>query len=219
MRLSLSPCLIPALSLLTFSPSLFAASLPAFSFNSANFATYDLSTAELGYDFMTGSSAVRVTALGYINDGFDATHTVAIFDVATQQVLPGALVSVTTFGGGPSSTTFSYTSLAAPVWLAANTEYQIVSQFFDSEHYFIQAQGLVSEAGLTIGDAVYDDYGAPPAAPVFAHGISTINYPADFGPNLLVTAVPEPSSLPLLLGGLLILGLAFTVSRIAPGRS
>lgn len=162
----------------------------AFGFSTASFATYDSQTAELGYDFTTGANPVLVTALGYVDDGFNGTHTIRVFAVATRAAVPGAVATVTTRGGGPGSTTFTYAPLAAPVRLAAHTQYQIVSQFFRNEHYFIRARKLVAADGLTIGNAVYDNYGNPPAVPTFARGVSAANNPGDFGPNMLVSAVP-----------------------------
>ena len=173
----------------------------AFSFSSATYATYDPSTAELGYDFSTGATPVLVSALGYINDGTNTTHTIQLFDVATQKAVPGGLAAVMTSGGGPTSTSFSYVKLATPVQLSAYTEYQIVSQFYTNEHYFIQAKNLVTSVGLTLGNAVYDNYGAPPTIPDFARGTAAVNDPGDFGPNMLVSAA-EPSSLAVLGVGL-----------------
>jgi hypothetical protein len=194
-----------------------ADSIAAFSFTSANFRTDDSDTAELGFNFTTGDTPITVTALGYINDGFNGTHVVELFDVATQQALPGALVNVTTVGGGGDSMTFTYTDLASPLTLAANTQYQIVSQFFAGEHYFTQAQGFTSQFGLTLDTGVYGDYGAPPASPDFATSTYLPNNPGDFGPNFKVldpntplTPVPELSSIYLVASGLL----SFGVSRL-----
>jgi hypothetical protein len=188
-----------------------ADSVPAFSFTSATFATTDPSTAELGYDFTTGSTSVVVTALGYVNDGFNGTHTVEIFDVATQQAVAGALATVTTVGGGSTSTSFTYTNLASPVTLAANTQYQIISQFYNDEFYFYSAKGFTSQDGMTLDITVFDDYGNPPTTPSFATGTFGPTVPGDFGPNFQIMAsdpdpVPEPSSIYLVASGLISFG-------------
>jgi hypothetical protein len=215
-------CVATVCGLLALTPVSAHADVAAFSFTSATFVTSDPGTSELGYDFTTGSTPVSVVALGYINDGSNTTHKIGLFDVATQRAVPGALTTVTTSGGGSTSTSFTYATLASPVQLAANTEYQIVSQFFTNEHYFVDAAGLQSHAGLTIGDAVYGYYGSPPTNPAFATGVASGNDPGDFGPNLLANAVPEPTSMALLACGLVVLGLTcwcrhrkrFTVSSM-----
>ena len=190
-----------------------ADSVAAFSFTSATFATIDPDTAELGYDFTTGSDPILVSALGYVNDGFNGTHTVEIFNVATQQAVPGAFATVTTVGGGPTSNTFTYTDLASPVTLAANTQYQIVSQFFHNEYYFYSATGFTSQAGITLDITVFDDYGNPPATPTFATGTYAPTVPGDFGPNFQIMSsapptspVPELSSIYLVASGLVSFG-------------
>jgi hypothetical protein len=183
--------------------------IPAFSVTSAVFRTDDPYTAELGYTFTTGNTPITIGALGYINDGFNGTHTVALFNVATQQAVPGALTTVTTIGGDANSFSFTYTDLISPITLDANTEYQLVSQFFNREYYFTYAQGLTPQPGLTFGQAVYDYYGAPPASPEFARSIAWGNHIGDFGPNFTIvnaTPVPELSSLYLVASGLLGLG-------------
>lgn len=198
-----------------------ADSIAAFSFTTANFRTDDSDTAELGYNFTTGDTPITITALGYINDGFNATHVVSLFDVATQQVLSGGQVNVTTVGGDGSSNSFTYTDLASPLTLAANTQYQIISQFFTGEHYFTQAQDFTSQFGLTLDTGVYGYYGAPPATPLFATNTYPPNNPGDFGPNFKVlcpdtpittdppiSPVPELSSIYLVASGLLSLGIS-----------
>jgi Domain of unknown function (DUF4082) len=198
-----SACLLAALA----SGSAHADSVPAFSFTSATFATSDPSTAELGYDFTTGSSSILVSALGYINDGYNGTHVVEIFNVATQQAVTGALATVTTVGGGPTSNTFTYTDLASPVALAANTQYQIISQFFPNEYYFYKATGFTSQDGISLDITVFDDYGDPPANPTFATGTYGPTVPGDFGPNFeILNPVPELSSIYLVASGLISFG-------------
>jgi hypothetical protein len=200
-----SACLLAALA----GGAAHADSVPAFSFTSATFATMDHSTAELGYDFTTGNSSVLVSSLGYINDGYNGTHVVEIFDVATQQAVAGALATVTTVGGGPTSNTFTYTDLASPVALAANRQYQIISQFFPNEYYFYSATGLTSPAGFTLDVPVFDDYGNPPANPTFATGTYSPTIPGYFGPNFeTVNPVPELSSIYLVASGLASFGIS-----------
>jgi len=70
--------------------------------------------------------------------------------------------------------------------LAANTRYEIISQFFIGEYYFTQAQGFTSQFGLTLDTGVYGYYGAPPAPPLFATNTYPPNNPGDFGPNFKV---------------------------------
>lgn len=194
-----------------------ADSIAAFSFTSSNYRVDDNDTAQLGYNFTTGSTPITVTALGYINDGFNGTHAVALFRVDTQQIVPGAMSTVTTVGGGPTSTTFSYTDLSSPITLDAYTQYQIVSQFFAGEHYYTQAQGFISQFGLTLDTAVYSDYGDPPASPQFAISSYAPNTPGNFGPNFKIltpdtslTPVPELSSIYLVASGIV----SFAVSRL-----
>jgi hypothetical protein len=187
--------------------------IPAFSFTSATFATTDSATAELGYAFTTGSGPLAVNSLGYINDGFNGTHVVEIFNMATHLAVPGAIATVTTVGGGPTSNTFTSTDLASPVTLAANTQYQIISQFFPNEHYFYHAAGFTSYPGITLDITVFDDYGNPPALPTFATGTYGPTVPGDFGPNFTIvdpgaTSVPELSSIYLVASGLITFGVA-----------
>lgn len=193
----------------------FADSIQAFSFTASRFRNDDPGTAELGYTFIVGSNPIVVDSLGYINDMYNGTHTVAIFDMATQQMVPGTLVTVTTSGGSAVATDFTYSPLSTPVTLAANTEYQIVSQFFSGEYYFTNATGFTSAPGVSFGNAVYGDYGDPPSTPVFATETYSPNDPGDFGPNFTfstnTTPVPEPSSIYLVISG--ICGLATTGLR------
>jgi hypothetical protein len=188
-----------------------ADAIPAFSFTSATFATTDSNTAELGYAFTTGNNPILVGSLGYINDGFNGTHVVEIFNQATHLAVPGAIATVATVGGGPTSNTFTYTDLASPVTLAANTQYQIISQFFQNEHYFYSATGFTSYPGITLDITVFDDYGNPPALPTFATGTYGPTVPGDFGPNFTIvdpaaTSVPELSSIYLVASGLITFG-------------
>jgi len=82
------------LFLLLATTSAHADGIPAFSFTSATFATDDSSTAELGYAFTTGNNPILVGSLGYINDGFNGTHVVEIFNQKNYHAVPIELQAV-----------------------------------------------------------------------------------------------------------------------------
>ena len=87
----------------------------------------------LGMQITVGASPITVTRLGRIYAGAPAgSHTLKIVQQSTAQDVPGASVTVSTAGRTPNE--FVYGSLAAPVTLAANTTYYVVSQ----EHFPIE---------------------------------------------------------------------------------
>jgi Domain of unknown function (DUF4082)/PEP-CTERM motif len=191
----LSPlCLLAAWLFVVPAPVANADPIPAFSYASASFATIDPGTAELGYDFTTGDTPVTVTALGYVNDGSNTTHTIRIFDVTTHHRVTGASATVTTVGGGPDSNTFTYADLAAPVTLQADHTYQIISQFYSGEYYFYDATNFASADGITLDITAVDYYGDPPHRPRYAHGTYGPTVPGDFGPNFLVLDTSDPGT-------------------------
>jgi hypothetical protein len=81
-----------------------------------------------GMKFTVGSSPVTVTSLGRIYvTGNTGTHTVKIVTASSGADLAGASVSINMSTGSPSNG-FKYAALAAPITLAANTAYYLVSQ-------------------------------------------------------------------------------------------
>ena len=85
-------------------------------------------TGWVGMKFTTGAAAVTVTSIGRVYvAGNTGTHTVKLVNVATGADVAGGSVSINTSTGTPSNG-FKYASLAAPVILAANTAYYLVSQ-------------------------------------------------------------------------------------------
>jgi Bacterial Ig domain/IPT/TIG domain len=85
-------------------------------------------SAFVGMKFTVGTAPVTVTSLGriYVN-GNTGTHTVKIVNAGTGADVAGASVSINMSTGTPSNG-FKYAALAAPVILAANIAYYLVSQ-------------------------------------------------------------------------------------------
>ena len=160
----------------------------------------------LGFSFTT-SNALNVTSVGYLNDGqtgANAVHNVEIYQItsggALNPLTGTALftpVSVTTVGSSPAFNTFSYTTLAAPVTLAANTSYEIVANNNGTD-YGINAQGAIYGGGITYGVSTFS---ANQTTPVFNAGTAQTNNIGNFGPNFqanIVSAAPEPAQIGIL---------------------
>ena len=165
----------------------------------------------LGYTFTT-TNALDVTALGYLNDGqtgANAVHDVEIYQITNGGVLnPSAgtalfstPIAVTTGISVPTFNTFSYTSLAAPVLLSANTEYEIVANNNGTD-FGINAQGAIYGGGIAYGASTYS---AGQTTPVFDTNTYPMNNIGNFGPNFQATiaspaasAAPEPSQIGML---------------------
>ena len=141
----------------------------------------------LGGTFKTGPANVIVTSLGYLNDGATgaaATHTVGVYDTATQALLaPG--VAVTTAGGGLSGTnpTFTYVRLAHPLTLLPDTSYALVATEAGTGWLQAPQQPIVSY-GLAPGSLHSAfHFGAGPL--VYPDQTYAPNDPALLGPNFL----------------------------------
>jgi hypothetical protein len=219
MKMRLSPnvpltSILFCLTTIALTATSVSAATTAFSFTSATFRSDDSNPVELGYIFTTGATPLSVTSLGYINDGFNGTHTFQIYQVSDHAPLLAVPASVTTVGGGSTSNSFSYIDLPTPVLLAADTSYQLVSQAAAGEHYFTSATGFSAQDGLTIQSASYD-YSNTTTTPTFAVGETVVNVPGDFGPNFQFNSVPEPTSLALLLG----IGFSTLIARRRRARS
>ncbi len=191
---------------------------PAVSYGAADFDTYN-APFSLGYTFTT-TSALDVTALGYLNDGVtgaNATHQVELYQITSGGVLNpstgmalGAPVSVTTTVNSPTYNTFSYTTLTAPVLLNANTTYEIVASN-NGNGYGINAQGVFFNDGIRYGAS---SYSYNQTQPVFNANVFPANNIGNFGPNFqanTISAAPEPSQFAVL--GFAVLGIAGLVLK------
>lgn len=197
-------------------PAAAQTTLTAVSYSAATLDTYN-GQFSLGYSFQT-TNALNVTALGYLNDGatgVNATHDVQIYQITSGTVLNpqagtalfGTPISVMTTLASPTYNTFSYTTLTAPVLLAANTQYDIVANN-NGNGYGIDAQGVFYGGGIRYGTSTYQ-FGA--TTPVFNMGAFPDNNIGNFGPNFQAniaspSAAPEPSQIAVL--GFAVLGLS-----------
>lgn len=194
-------------------PAAAQTAITAVTYAAADFDTYN-GQFSLGYSFTT-TNALDVTALGYLNDGqtgSKATHQVEIYQITSGGVLNPvagtalfAPVSVTTTAASPTFNTFSYTTLTAPVLLAANTQYEIVANN-NGNGYGINAQGVFFNDGIRYGTSIYQ-FGA--TTPVFNANTFPANNIGNFGPNFqanMASPAPEPSQIAVL--GFAVLGIA-----------
>ncbi len=205
-------------------PAAAQTAITAVSYSSASFDTYNAQFS-LGYSFTTGTNALDLTSLGYLNDGAtgaNATHNVQIYQITGGTVtnptagtaLFGTPVSVTTGANTAAYNTFSYTSLIQPVLLSANTAYEIVANG-NGNGYGINAQNAVF-SGITYGTSTYS---VNQTTPVFNGNTYGFNNVGNFGPNFQATvlspnagsAAPEPSQFAVL--GFVIFGLAGLVLK------
>lgn len=197
---------LAALGLAAFAahPASAQSTITAVSYASATLATsaQDSTLYSLGYSFTT-TNALSVTALGYLNDG--GVHNVEIYQITSGNALNPlagtalfAPVSVTTGPGVPTSNLFSYTTLAAPVLLNANTSYEIVANN-NGNGYAYNAQGVFYGGGISYGVSTYS---AGQNTPVFNGSTYQPNNIGNFGPNFLAnnpaSAAPEPSQIGML---------------------
>jgi hypothetical protein len=85
-------------------------------------------SAFVGTKITLGTTPLTVTSLGRIYvAGNTGTHTVKLVNAGTGNDVPGGSVSIN-MAAGTASNGFKYIALAAPVTLAANTAYYVVSQ-------------------------------------------------------------------------------------------
>ena len=81
----------------------------------------------MGMKITVGANSIQASQLGrWVVPGNSGTHPMKLVDASTGMDVAGASASVVT--AGASSGQFQYTSLAAPITLAANTSYYLLSQ-------------------------------------------------------------------------------------------
>lgn len=177
-------------------------STPAFGFSGGGlYITGDIT---LGYQF-TVNSATKVTELGwfdYNNDGLGFSHQIGIWNSG------GTLLDSLVLGSGTSGTLesgFRYESLTSSLVLSAGT--YILAGNSGSEIYSQDATGINLTGLVSLGNAVRSNF-AGFGLPNVVDGTDNAGY---FGPNMKVSAVPIPASLPLLLAALG--GLGFVARR------
>lgn len=142
-----------------------------------------------GYEFVVGQQSLILSQLGFFDlsgDGLLNTHDVGIWTTA------GSLIATATIPSGVTASLNGQWRMVdvAPVVLAANTTYTIGAQVFgDSYTWGLSTPGSLDAgiASLTGGSLIRNGLG--------------LNFPDQgndsnrFNANAFLTAVPEPSSL------------------------
>jgi len=188
-------------------------------------------TGTVGGEFVTGSQATEITKLGFFDDsmdGFDAEHTVELWDAKTQTVVASVVLEAGT--GEELIGEFRYEDLASPVILPADTEYRIMvtTTENDGDPYrdATFTGGFPDLSSLATLDPQFSEYvfgvgrlfldGTPGVYPPddppgFTQGnVSTLFGPVNFigrtVPAASSAGVPEPTSRLLLVSALAMLG-------------
>jgi hypothetical protein len=144
--------------------------------------------------FFTPTTAITVTALGYVIPGSIAGNEVGLYDVSTSDLLASATITSSSTLSGD----FLYETIA-PVSLTAGDEYAVVGLYTAGNGAigYTADSGVGAAPEITFGGYAYDNNGTL--------DLPTISYsPPIFGPNFQydVTSVPEPTSVGLFLTGL-----------------
>lgn len=104
----------------------------------------------VGMKFTVGSTPILVTSLGRVFvSGNAGTHTVKLVNVATGADVTGGSVSLN-LAAGIASNGFKYAPLAAPITLAANTAYYLVSQETSGGDQWYDSNTVVSTTAIGI---------------------------------------------------------------------
>lgn len=187
------------------------AAQPAVSFTATTGSFLDGNTRMLGWQF-TVPQAVNITALGWFDwgqDGLARDHEVGIWDSAGQSLVASAVVP--SGGAAVLDGYFRWVDLVAPVALQPGVSYRIagldIGAGGDPHVWDNPISGFSAQvSGLSVNSAV--QLGA--AGTAIGGLASTFGFPSGqigdaraalFGPNLAVSAVPEPPAAWLLLGG------------------
>jgi hypothetical protein len=183
-----------------------ASAVPAITFTGGETTDF-FSDRTFGYEFST-NSAIRITALGYWDDGSDGltdSHEVGIWNSDGSILLASAVVPSGT--GGTLDSGFRFVAIT-PVVLSAGQSF-LAGGFNSSNDAIIRYTTATTIPGITLGSTRFDPepYGSFQApteqqGPDFDFGY--------FGPNFQVAAVPEPATWALTIAGF---GLVGAMSR------
>lgn len=149
----------------------------------------------IGTPFTVGSTGKTVSALGYFDDfgdGLVHSHTVGIFD-ADQNLLVSVTVPAGT--GTPLTDGTRWVTLETPLALSAQTSYMLAAtlQFTGDEMNLSSDAQVTILNGFALGGLNFAGY-------TFVNN-SSFSFPDQeglteyaFGPNMMISAVPEPSA-------------------------
>ncbi|MDZ4289388.1 MAG: DNRLRE domain-containing protein, partial [Prosthecobacter sp.] len=113
------------------------------------------SDSRLGMKFTIGDNPVVIRELGrWVISGNTGTHTIKLVDAATDADVPGGSVSIAT-AGAPVG--IKYVALTAPITLAANTAYYLVSQETNGGDQWYEGNTSLTynSTVVTVNNAVY----------------------------------------------------------------
>jgi PEP-CTERM motif/Domain of unknown function (DUF4082) len=158
----------------------------------------------VGWSFAVAAGpGVQVTSLGWW-DATPADPLAAAHEVGIWSSTGTLLASVTVQPGDALTGSFRYAAIA-PITLTGGSTYIIGGRdlLADGDIYASASSALVMDPSITFGQAARSDAGTGFVFP----GILTANSGGRFGPNFMLTAVPEPSTYALMLMGVAAVGL------------
>ena len=153
-----------------------------------------------GYNFTIGQQPYTVNALGVWDEsgtGLSTSHTVGIWDVTSRSLLASAVVSP---NGSTDLNGFWYVPVV-PLTLQAGVTYRLGAQYADAD--FDSARGNATSVAVdhgTLGDAFLSNGAGFEFPDVNVAGANA----GFFGPNAAFVAVPEPVSVSVVSGCLLL---------------
>ncbi len=123
-------------------------------YNLDNQATRNNFTGFAGMNLRVGASALSVTSVGRAClAGNTQSHIVKFVNAATNQDVPGG--SATVNMAGCTASQFAYAALAAPITLAANTQYYLVSQETLGGDRWLDQGALSTKPDATVVSSVF----------------------------------------------------------------
>jgi len=174
-----------------------AAAVPVLNFTSGTQSTFGTFTGGVGWSFSTNQS-ITVTALDtwMLTSGPTSTVTVRLYDSALNILASASVGASDPLTGSPNQ---FYSHAITPVVLAAGTTYYIAQ---DVSQIAINVVGLSTDPRIVYLGGLRDASTVTPLSNALGGSV----LPAYFGPNFEIASVPEPGTLPTLLGALAGLG-------------